>query len=162
MKRVLIAGMGNVLRGDDGFGIRVVQRMSALALPPGVELYEAGGAGIALAQKLTDGYDACILVDAAKCSGAAGALYRLIPQAPAASLEIGTHDLDPGKILALARAMGALPLEVVLIGCEPQETEELCEELSAPVAASLDQAVQLILRELQLPSPDQEPSTARC
>jgi hydrogenase maturation protease len=141
--------MGNVLRGDDGFGIRVLQRMSAIALPEGVELYEAGGAGIALAQKLTDGYDACIIVDAAKCGGAAGALYRLIPNVPATSREIGMHDLDPGKILALASAMGALPPEVVLIGCEPQETEELCEELSAPVAASVDEAVQLILRELR-------------
>lgn len=149
MRRVLIAGMGNVLRGDDGFGMRVVQRMAALALPAGVELYEAAGAGIALAQKLSEGYDSCIIVDAAKCNGIAGTLYRLIPNVPAIPSGIGMHELDPGKILALTRAMGALPPEVVLIGCEPQETEELCEELSAPVAASVGAAIQLILREVQ-------------
>lgn len=161
MKRVLIAGIGNVLRGDDGFGIKVVQRMSALALPPGVELYEAGAAGIALAQKLADGYDVCILADAAKCGGAAGVLYRLKPKIPAAPRDIGMHDLDPGKILALAAALGGLPAEVVLIGCEPRETEDLCEELSAPVAASVDAAVELILKEVQLISAGQESSPVR-
>ena len=148
MKRVLIAGMGNVLRGDDGFGIRVVERMSRLELPPGVELYEAGGAGIALVQKLMEGYDACIIVDAAKCHGTPGTLYRLIPDVPMAPGSIGMHELDPTKVLALARAMGALPAEVVLIGCEPEETDELCERLSGPVANNIERAVELILREL--------------
>jgi hydrogenase maturation protease len=147
VKRVLIAGLGNVLRGDDGFGVRVLQEMSRIDLPRGVDLYEAGGAGIALVQKLMDGYDACIIVDAARKNGTPGTLYRLVPEA-ATDRELGTHDLDPGKILALARAMGALPAEVLLIGCEPQETEELCEELSSAVAAVVGQAVQAVLKEL--------------
>ena len=140
--------MGNVLRGDDGFGIRVVERMSRLQLPPGVELYEAGGAGIALVQKLMEGYDACIIVDAAKCHGAPGTLYRLIPDVPIAPGSIGMHELDPTKVLALARAMGALPGEVVLIGCEPEETDELCQSLSGPVANAVERAVDLIIQEL--------------
>ena len=149
MKRVLIAGMGNVLRGDDGFGIRVIERMSRLDLPPGVELYEAGGAGIALVQKLMDGYEACIIVDAAKCNGVPGTLYRLTPEVPMVPGSIGMHELDPTKVLALARAMGALPSDVVLIGCEPQETDELCQELSAQVASTVDHAVEMIFQELQ-------------
>ena len=148
MKRVLIAGMGNVLRGDDGFGIRVVERMSRMELPAGVELYEAGGAGIALVQKLMEGYDACIIVDAAQCNGAPGTLYRLIPDVPMTPGSIGMHELDPTKVLALARAMGALPAKVILIGCEPEETDELCEKLSGPVANAVGPAVELILGEL--------------
>ena len=141
--------MGNLLRGDDGFGIRVLERMSYLQLPRGVELYEAGGAGIALVQKLMEGYDACIIVDAAKCNGAPGTLYRLMPDVPMVPGSIGMHELNPSKVLALARAMGALPSDVVLIGCEPQETDELCQELSAPVAKAVDQAVEMIFQELQ-------------
>ncbi len=141
--------MGNVLRGDDGFGIRVLQGLCSLPLPPGVELYEAGGAGIALAQKMMDGYDACIIVDAAKCGKPAGTLYLLTPEASAHPGEIGLHDLDPVRILALAKALGALPAEVVLIGCEPMETEELCESLSAPVEATVEPAIRLVLREAQ-------------
>jgi hydrogenase maturation protease len=150
VKRVLIAGMGNVLRGDDGFGIRVVQRLAAVDLPEGVELYEAGGAGIALVQKLMDGFDACIIVDAAKCNGKPGTVYRLTPEVPESPGQIGMHELDPAKVLALARAMNALPDKVVLIGCEPGETDELCEELSGPVASAVDEAVRMILHEVAL------------
>lgn len=148
MKRVLIAGIGNVLRGDDGFGIRVIERMRAAAAPAGTELYEAGAAGIALAQKLMDGFDACILVDAAGRGGAPGTLYCLTPKIADTPGGIGMHELDPSRILALARAMGALPPVVRLVGCEPESTEDLCEELSPAVAAVVEPAIQLILSEV--------------
>ena len=151
MKRTLVAGMGNLLRGDDGFGVRVLEKLASTTLPVGVELYEAGGAGVALAQKLMDGYDACILVDATERQGAPGTLYRLEPHITAetvAPTEIGLHNLDPFKVLILARALNALPADVLVIGCEPLQTEELCQELSPPVLAAVDRAVDLILREL--------------
>lgn len=148
MRRILIAGMGNLLRGDDGFGVRVVERLSRMSLPAGTETYEAGGAGVALAQKLSEGFDACILIDATERRGVPGTLYRLTPCISGAPREIGMHDLDPSRVLALARAMGALPSEILLIGCEPAQTEELCGELSAPVAAAVEHAVATILREV--------------
>ena len=142
--------MGNVLRGDDGFGIRVIEQMRAgSALPIGTELYEAGAAGIALVQKLMDGFDACIIVDAAKRGGLPGALYCIEPRIAETSQRIGMHELDPGNLLALARAVGALPPTVLLIGCEPEQTEELSQELSPPVAASIDQAIEMARREIQ-------------
>jgi hydrogenase maturation protease len=149
VKKTLVAGMGNLLRGDDGFGVRVIERLSTLGMPAGVELYEAGGAGIALAQKLMDGYEACILVDATLRQGSPGTLYRLEPRVTQAPVEIGMHNLDPFKALVLAQALGCCPPHVVVIGCEPQNTEELCEELSAPVSAAVDRAVEMILRELE-------------
>lgn len=149
MKKILVAGMGNLLRGDDGFGVRVIERLAMLTMPVGVELYEAGGAGIALAQKLMDRYDACIVVDATQQQGPPGTLYRLEPQVSQGPVEIGMHNLNPAKVLALARALDALPAEVVVIGCEPQDTEELREELSGPVSAAVDGAVAMILRELE-------------
>ena len=148
MKRILIAGMGNLLRGDDGFGIRVIERLATLDLPPGVELYEAGGAGIALAQKLMDGFDACILVDAVLRGSMPGTVHCFEPEICAQQQAIGMHEQEPSKVLALARALGALPPKVVLVGCEPQEIEDLREELSLPVAAAVDVAVQRIREEL--------------
>ena len=94
-----------------------------------------------------DGYDACILVDATERQGTPGTLYRIHPQLTSVT-EIGLHDLDPFKVLILARALNALPAEVLVIGCEPLHTEELCQELSAPVLAAVDGAVEIILREL--------------
>ena len=142
--------MGNVLRGDDGFGIRVIERMRVrAALPAGTELYEAGAAGIALVQKLMVGFDACVIVDAAQRGGQPGALYCIEPRIAETSQRIGMHELDPANLLALARAVGALPPTVLLIGCEPEQTEELSQELSAPVAASIGQAVAMVWREIE-------------
>ncbi len=63
--KILVAGMGNVLRGDDGFGIRVVEELTKnFNLSEGVDVYEAGIGGIALVQELMNGYDALIVVDA--------------------------------------------------------------------------------------------------
>jgi hydrogenase maturation protease len=59
------------------------------------------------------------------------------------------HEQEPSKVLALARALAALPTKVLLIGCEPYEIEDLREELSPPVAAALDPAVQRIILELR-------------
>lgn len=115
MRRVLIAGMGNILRGDDGFGIHVARKLAAMSLPEGVEVYEAGSAGVALVHKLMDGFDDCILIDAAVRRDAPGTLYTLTPIVSEETREFGTHDLEPSKILALARAVGALPARVVLI-----------------------------------------------
>ncbi len=160
MTRILVAGMGNVLRGDDGFGIRIIERMrTGATLPAGTELYEAGAAGIALVQKLMDGFDACIIVDATQRGGVPGELYRIKPRIAETPQRIGMHELDPSNLLALARAADALPAVVILIGCEAQETEELCQELSPPVAAAVDEAVAMVLRELRNlngPAPVQE------
>ncbi|HEV2131682.1 MAG TPA: hydrogenase maturation protease, partial [Longimicrobiaceae bacterium] len=74
--RTLIAGFGNVLRGDDGFGVEVIHRLEA-AGPAGdeVRLLEVGTGGLALAQELLAGYDRLIIVDAMTCGGAPGTLY---------------------------------------------------------------------------------------
>lgn len=148
MTRILVAGMGNVLRGDDGFGIRVVQRLMKMDLPAGVEVYEAGGAGIALAQKLMDGFDVCILVDAALRGSPPGTLCCIEPEIFSQLQTIGMHEQEPSKVLALAKVLGALPPKVLLVGCEPLEVEDLIEELSAPVATAVEPAVLLILQEL--------------
>lgn len=149
VRRVLVAGMGNLLRADDGFGIRVIQELAKKRLPPSVDLYEAGGAGIALAQKLADGYEVLIIVDAALRGGIPGTLYRIIPPEGPPPGDIGMHDLDPTRVLALAKVLGASPGETIVIGCEPRETGELSQELSPEVSAAVEGAVAMVLKELK-------------
>ncbi len=62
--RVLVAGVGNDLLGDDGFGIAVVRRFSEDGVPEGVEVFESGIGGIRMVQELMDGYEALVIVDA--------------------------------------------------------------------------------------------------
>ncbi|MCP5940174.1 hydrogenase maturation protease, partial [Klebsiella pneumoniae] len=62
--RVLVAGMGNDLRGDDGFGIAAARRFEEAGVPEGVAVYESGIGGIGLVQELMGGYEALVVLDA--------------------------------------------------------------------------------------------------
>ena len=79
--RVLVAGIGNVLHGDDGFGVAVAQRLAQRPdLPPNVKVVETGIGGISLVQELFDGYDVLLMVDAVDRRGAPGQIFLLETQ----------------------------------------------------------------------------------
>ncbi|MCA1592659.1 MAG: hydrogenase maturation protease [Acidobacteria bacterium] len=152
--RILIAGVGNVLRGDDGFGVEVAQALArSRNLPATVTLFEAGIAGIPLVQELMDGYDALVVADAVERDGAPGTIYviepdiadpaTLDPSALHASLA-DAHYTEPSKVLVLAKALGVLPPQVFIVGCQPAGYDELGAELSAPVRDAVGLAVQRI------------------
>jgi hydrogenase maturation protease len=152
-RRVLIAGVGNLLRGDDGFGPAVVAAFEAEGPPAGVNVRELGIGGVALVQELLDGYDALIIVDAVDRGQAPGTLSVLEPLVPApdavtpaerAALAADMHQLVPSRALFMARAVGVLPPQVWMVGCQPADTEELSMELSAPVRAAVPRAVAAI------------------
>src|SRR5712691_2473044 len=108
--RILIAGVGNVLRGDDAFGIEVLHRLEQALAVEEVEYFESGIAGISLVQKLMDGFDALIIIDALDRGGAPGQTYVLEPdlfslgKEDAAGEAIDLHQADPAGVLRLASA----------------------------------------------------------
>lgn len=148
MTRVLVAGVGNVFRGDDAFGVEVVRRLAVRPLPAGVRVADFGTRGHDLAYAILDGYDAVVLVDAAARGGAPGTLYTLEPDpdlldAPGPA---GTHGVDLPAVFGLVRALGGARPWVVLVGCEPADLgtdEEGAMGLSPAVAAAVDRAVEL-------------------
>jgi len=152
--RILVAGVGNVLRGDDGFGVEVAQALTrARRGGDGVEILEAGIAGIPLVQELMDGYDALIIADAVDRGGAPGTVYLIEPEvADPAMLDpaalhaslADAHYTEPSKVLVLAKALGVLPPRVFLVGCQPAGYDELGAELSAPVRDAVGVAVSRI------------------
>ena len=148
--RVLVAGIGNVFLGDDGWGVALAGRLAARALPRGVDVADFGIRGMDLAYAMQDGYDAVILLDATPRGQPPGTLYAIEPDLDDIEMAIDAHGMDPVKVLALARTIGteALPRTLV-VGCEPQthmsaEDEEIVAELTEPVRASLDAAVGLV------------------
>jgi hydrogenase maturation protease len=155
-RRILIAGIGNVLRMDDGFGMAVAEALeSRPELPTGVRVVEIGIGGIGLVHELMDGYDALILLDAVDRGGEPGSLYVLDPDvsAPAAMgaderriVASDLHQLVPARSLAAAAALGVLPPVVRIVGCQPGETDVLSTEFTAPVRAALPRAVEMVLR----------------
>lgn len=148
-KDILIAGFGNVLRADDGFGVEVVKLLQSREdLPPEAEVIEVGIGGVSLVQTLMDGYQVLLVVDAVKRDGAPGTLYLLEPQmaefdARAESL-IDMHFAEPSRALKLAKAVGVLPEKVFILGCEPGTWDDLGVGLSAPVQKAVSQAVDRI------------------
>jgi hydrogenase maturation protease len=153
MMRVLVAGLGNVFEGDDGFGVAVVQRLTGQALPAGVEVRDFGIRGVHLAYQLLEPYDLVVLVDAVQRGGPAGTVYVIehrpddaAPDPAQDAPMMDAHDLAPDGVLALVpRLGGALP-RVVVVGCEPASISPDMA-LSPAVAGSVDSAVRLV-REL--------------
>lgn len=145
--RILIAGIGNVFLGDDGFGVEVARRLSREVPAEDVDVVDFGVRGIHLAFELADGrYDAAILVDAVSRGGEPGTLYAIDADVDANGfepVESDAHSLTPDAVLAWVGQVGGKRLRVVVVGCEPATTTESME-LSAPVAASIDVAMQMI------------------
>lgn len=154
--RILVAGFGNVLRGDDGFGVEVVRRLAAGPLPEGVELMDVGTGGIRLAQELLGGYDRLIIVDAMNDGDVPGTLYVRAVEGITDATEIDMHLALPSRALTLAKVLKSLPAEVYLIGCEPLDVEELSMELSPPVEAAVEGAVARVRELLASAAPGQE------
>lgn len=138
MSRVLVAAVGNVLRRDEGFGPAVAARLKDL--PDGVEVVETGIGGVALLQELLKGYDGLVLIDAVDRGEPPGTVVVLEPEIGEAVHVPDLHLVDPERVLALAKALGKLPGRIVIVGCQPAETDELDERLSPEVEHAVDVA----------------------
>lgn len=149
VRSILIAGVGNVFLGDDGFGVEVARRMALRALPESVRVSDFGIRGFDLAYALTDEHDAVILVDATQRGESPGTLYvlELEPDGQTAG-PVETHGMDPANVLRLVAALGGRPRRVLLVGCEPSAIDADREDmpgLSQPVDSSVEPAIELVL-----------------
>ena len=154
MSRVLVAGMGNVLRRDDGFGVEVARRLVAgEALTDDVTVVEVGIGGIHLVQELMAGYDALVVIDATERGGVPGTVYLLEAEVPdlagwtedaRGDFLADMHYTTPSKALILARALGVLPPRVFILGCQPGEAEALGIGLTEPVERATTEALREI------------------
>jgi hydrogenase maturation protease len=148
-KSVLVAGIGNVFLGDDGFGVEVAARLVRRKLPASVDVGDFGIRGMDLAYALQEGYEAAIFVDAVPRGEPPGTLFVIEPELDEGEVVPEAHGMDPVKVLALARELGRLPQRVLVVGCEPKirmsgDDEDLLMELSEPVRGALDEAVRLV------------------
>ena len=137
-KRVIVGCVGNVLRGDDGFGPAVAERLSDL--PEGAEVIETGIGGIALLQELMAGCDGLVLIDAVDRGEKPGTLFVIEPEVPDGEHVSDLHLANPERVLTMAKAMGALPKRLLIVGCQPAETDELDERLSPAVTGAVPEA----------------------
>jgi hydrogenase maturation protease len=152
--RILVAGVGNIFLGDDGFGVEVALALSKRQLPESVKVKEFGIRGFDLAYALLDPWDAVIIVDALPRGEAAGTLYVVEPDLAALSggaspdTAINPHGMDPVRVLNLAASQGTISAQVLIVGCEPQDFGDELEGrmgLSQPVQAAVEEAATMIV-----------------
>ena len=138
-KRVLVAGVGNVLRGDDGFGPAVTELLGHL--PEGADVIETGIGGIALLEELMLGCDGLVLIDAVDQADAPGTVFVIAPDVEEGVHVPDVHLANPDRVLTMAKTMGVLPERVLIVGCQPAGMDELGEGLSPQVRSALPTAV---------------------
>jgi hydrogenase maturation protease len=162
---VLVAGIGNIFLGDDGFGVAVTQRLAERQLPAGVDVRDFGIRGMDLAYAMQNAYDVVVMIDVALRGGTPGTLSVIDAQVDAdGPVVIDTHGMDPVKVLALARALGRVPPRVLVVVCEPEriiateQWDEMVMELSTPVEGAVEAAallVEKLIHELQVSQDEQ-------
>ena len=153
--RIRIAGVGNVVRADDAFGVEVARRLETTDLPVGVKVVETGIAGIALLTEIQEGWDALVVVDAVDHQRPHGTVMLIAPEivdvheltwAQRGDLLADMHLATPDRVLMLARALDVLPPKVLMVGCQILDPDAVGEEMTPPVAAAVDVAVREVLR----------------
>lgn len=149
--RILIAGIGNIFLGDDGFGVEVVRRLAQCQLPAEVRVVDFGIRGFDLTYALQDGYETTILIDACPHGEPPGTVYVIEPNLDAAGNApdqsmVDAHSLTPMNVIRLARAMNAPIKRMLLVACEPETLggEEGAMGLSESVEAAVDVAVKQV------------------
>jgi hydrogenase maturation protease len=149
--RILVAGIGNVFMGDDGFGVAVAAALSNYDMPEGVDVVDFGIRGMDLAYALVDGYDTAVLIDVAPRGRAPGSLEVIEPVLDE-ELFVGfeAHRMDPVAVLHFARQFGVLPRRTLIVACEPDrildpDDDELLDELSPAVADAVPRAAEAVL-----------------
>ena len=147
---VVVIGLGNLLRRDEGLGIRAVARLQTrYLLPPTVQLVDGGTLGLELLSYL-EAAPRVLVLDAVLTEGPPGTLMRAVDGEVPAYFGMCTspHEIALTDLLAVMKLRGTEPDELVLLGLQP-DTIELGWELSEPLNASLDKLVDAAAQELR-------------
>ena len=150
--RIAVVGLGNILMGDDGVGVAVVEALRCEELPANVELFDAGTAFQDLMQEL-EGFARVVLVDSCKAGGEPGAIYRNVHQPDAWDADPmgdSLHNMGVAQVLRLHEVARGELGEVVLIGIEPADIQ-LREGLSTELERRLPVILQSVRNELVIP-----------
>jgi hydrogenase maturation protease len=163
--RILIAGIGNIFFGDDGFGCEVAQQLMGKSLPDFVRVIDFGIRSYDLAYTLTDGLDLVVLVDAMARGEEPGTIAVIEPDlerlAEFQNTMPDAHSLNPVSVLQLAQSIGPLPDRLLLVACEPAVLDSdgdlgLSERVRVAVPRAIEEIESLVANYLLV---NREPNT---
>ncbi|UCG54828.1 MAG: hydrogenase maturation protease [Dehalococcoidia bacterium] len=152
MSKILICGLGNILKRDDGLGSCVISELEKRALPDNINLIDYGTSGFKCALGIGD-YDKVVFVDAIQMGKKPGQTYKinlskkdLLDSPSLSSFVVSLHESDLERILTTAAILDCYPNEVVIIGCEPADTS-YGVGLSEILTKGFPKVINLILKE---------------
>ena len=147
--RIVVLGAGNILLGDEGLGVRAIERLPhAYCLPACIELLDAGTCGMEMLEELED-LDALIVVDAIRASREPGTLIRLVgEQVPVFfRTKLSPHQIGLCDVLATLELLARAPRYTTILGLQPQSLA-LGMELTPIIEAAMPELLRLIVAEL--------------
>lgn len=145
----LILGVGNILLGDEGIGVRVIEAMKDIDFPGDVEILDGGTASLDLLQIL-DGRKKVIIIDAVQGGEEPGTLYRFTPEDIRANRPVSTslHQVGLLETLSTLELSGNPPQDITIFGIEP-ENIDWSLELSPEIAAVIPRVIELVLDDIR-------------
>ncbi|OBH55580.1 hydrogenase maturation protease [Mycobacterium sp. E2479] len=143
--RILVAGIGNIFLGDDGFGSEVVRNAELPQDDPTIQVIDYGIRGMHLAYDLLEEWDTLVLVDAVPSRGHPGTLhvFQADHESSPAPNGLDGHSMDPAAVFASLRALGGHPPYTVVVGCEAGSVSEGIG-LTEPVAQAVPRAARAV------------------
>lgn len=159
--KILIAGVGNVLKQDDAFGVEFAKKFrTKVTHLDNIMVMEVGIGGIHLVQELHAGYDILVIVDAVDWGEEAGHIYFRemekisdIEEMPVFEKRVFLADMhytNPIRALMLAKALKVLPAEVYILGCEAAEHDDFAIGMTTVVTEAIPKAIDQLLNWLSI------------
>jgi hydrogenase maturation protease len=143
--RILVAGIGNIFLGDDGFGSEVIRNAEIPQGDSNVRVTDYGISGMHLAYDLLEDWDTLVLIDAVPSRGNPGTLhvFQADHESDPAATGFDGHSMDPAAVFSSLRALGGNPPYTVVVGCEAGSVEEGIG-LTDPVAKAVPRAARAV------------------
>jgi hydrogenase maturation protease len=148
-QNIVILGIGNILFCDEGFGVRVIERLyETYDFPENVSVVDGGVLGLNLLGIMSEA-DHLIVIDAIKNKGKPGTLYRLERDSLPGRIRTKSslHEVDFLEALTMCHALDKVP-ETVIIGVEPEDIDAVCIDLTPSIRSKIDPVIAMILKEL--------------
>jgi len=153
--KILVAGVGNLLKSDDGLGPHVIERLKEVKLPDNVDVMDLGTSGMDILHH-SENYDKVIFVDAIRLGKPPGTVYRIKSREVQVTddevrdvIYMSMHEIDLERVISLGRRLGKMPENLIIIGCEPKETGRMKIGLTEEVSSGVPNIIRLILEEIE-------------
>lgn len=147
-EKITVLGIGNILLSDEGVGVHVANKISAISLPEHVSVVEGGTDGFRLLNIITE-TDHLIVIDAVRGGGEPGSIYLFDiddVRACPSGFKTSVHQIGILEVIDLSGLIGKTP-RTTIIGIEPKSLE-MGMELSPEISEKIPRIIDLVLAEL--------------